>query len=832
MSGYPPPPPSYGGGQSYPPAPPAYGAASAYQQSGIPSQHQAPPVYGQQYPASQAQPGFAHQTPVQQYGGDQQFSSSQQYSTAPYQQAQGYQEQPYQHQQSFQQQTQGYQQQQQGFGGNMLGANGQTPAGNMTQGPAPGSDLHGGSMADGALSNQMDRDTAAQVPELAAQIPNEPVAGPYLQFINYNPQQYLWRASALIGMHMSVQGSPSVTLTDRDGPRQAPSVFIATAESWNYWRFHFDVVSKSAETRCEYQVHLPNNMQTSQTSQRYHFYVPAQRQQWHWAFHSCNGLSAGSDTDRWGVPHLWKDVLNRHAAGPLHALVGGGDQIYNDAVWKTAPLLAWLDIPDHKERYEVAFSPEMEKACMKYYSEHYREHFATPVMRDVLACIPQINIWDDHDIFDGWGSYPEPLQMCHVFQGVYRVARLFYLLFQHQTTLDRREEVDLFGPPATFSFIRLLGPSVAVLGPDSRAQRTKKQVISSQAYDDIFSRLGQMPLTVKHLITVTTVPVIFPKLPASEQVFAVIDSLPVVKGAMQKTGVGKGILDRFGNADLLDDIVDHWDASSHLHERRMLIQRLQTLCLNRQLRVTFISGDVHLAAVGRLYTNPKVAHLRNDHRFMTQIVSSAVWNHPPPGTLCTLMEKSNKSSKLDGKTKEKMVKIFTDQPNKKLLDRRNWCEVSYRPAVQEKNRWGSVGKEDWGNLVFSLRVEDPDAQLRPPAVYDTIIPSYVQSGRESGSGGASAAPEPLPLGRWSNPEPRVSSTTPPAPAGPTGSGSYAYPGADAPYVNTAGQTVPTYGASPPQQVQDQLGGWPFILLLWEQSNWTHATLQLYGTFTK
>ena len=34
----------------------------------------------------------------------------------------------------------------------------------------------------------------------------------------------------------------------------------------------------------------------------------------------------------------------------------------------------------------------------------------------------------------------------------------------------------------------------------------------------------------------------------------------------------------------------------------------------------------------------QVAHLRNDHRFMTQIVSSAIWNHPPPGTLCTLME--------------------------------------------------------------------------------------------------------------------------------------------------------------------------------------------------
>ena len=72
---------------------------------------------------------------------------------------------------------------------------------------------------------------------------------------------------------------------------------------------------------------------------------------------------------------------------------------------------------------------------------------------------------------------------------------------------------------------------------------------------------------------------------------------------------------------------------------------------------------------------------------------------------------------------------------------------------------------------------------------------------ESESGGASAATEPLPLGRWSNPEPRVSNTNPSAPAVPTGSGSYAYPAADAPYVNTAGQTVPSYGASPPPQIQ-------------------------------
>ena len=61
-------------------------------------------------------------------------------------------------------------------------------------------------------------------------------------------------------------------------------------------------------------------------------------------FHSCNGLSVNSDLEKWGTPHLWQDVLREHEARPLHAMVGGGDQVYNDAVWKASSLKAWLDI--------------------------------------------------------------------------------------------------------------------------------------------------------------------------------------------------------------------------------------------------------------------------------------------------------------------------------------------------------------------------------------------------------------------------------------------------------------------------------------------------------
>ena len=53
----------------------------------------------------------------------------------------------------------------------------------------------------------------------------------------------------------------------------------------------------------------------------------------------------------------------------------------------------------------------------------------------------------------------------------------------------------------------------------------------------------------------------------------------------------------------------------------------------RQWRVSFISGDVHLAAAGRLYSFPKTAPLSRDPAYMPQFVSSAIVNAPPPDML-------------------------------------------------------------------------------------------------------------------------------------------------------------------------------------------------------
>lgn len=68
-------------------------------------------------------------------------------------------------------------------------------------------------------------------------------------------------------------------------------------------------------------------------------------------------------------------------------------------------------------------------------------------------------------------------------------------------------------------------------------------------------------------------------------------------------------------------------AGQHHGERHNLIARLQNLAKAKNIRVSFVGGDVHVAGVGRLYTQPKIHRLRYDHRFMPQVSSH---QSPPP----------------------------------------------------------------------------------------------------------------------------------------------------------------------------------------------------------
>jgi PhoD-like phosphatase len=153
--------------------------------------------------------------------------------------------------------------------------------------------------------------------------------------------------------------------------------------------------------------------------------------------------------------------------------------------------------------------------------------------------------------------------------------------------------------------------------------------------------------------------------------------------AMGKLGLLGNALNKIdGGVEVMDDLNDHWTARNHKKERSYVIEDLQDLAADKSLRITILSGDVHLAAVGQFYANPKLGLPKHkDFRYMPNIISSAIANTPPPNLLADVLNKRNKIHHFDDNTEESMIPLFHQgvdgkpRNNKHLLPHRNWCSI-------------------------------------------------------------------------------------------------------------------------------------------------------------
>lgn len=81
------------------------------------------------------------------------------------------------------------------------------------------------------------------------------------------------------------------------------------------------------------------------------------------------------------------------------------------------------------------------------------------------------------------------------------------------------------------------------------------------------------------------------------------------------------------------------------------------------VRITILGGDVHLAALGRFYSNPKLnLPCESDHRYMANVISSAIVNKPPPQAIANLLARRNKIHHLDSETDETLLRLFNRDP--------------------------------------------------------------------------------------------------------------------------------------------------------------------------
>ncbi|KAJ1641843.1 hypothetical protein J3B02_003304 [Coemansia erecta] len=501
------------------------------------------------------------------------------------------------------------------------------------------------------------------------------IIGPALMFVDTDLQMATWHGSVLL---LVPRGYPSPTVTLNDGAGGPslpfPAVHLDTYKKTVFYRVDIQVkLDLDKEKTVEYKI---NN-----TGQSYRFFVPAQTTPWRFCFWSCNGWSLSvADKEKkelGGDNVVWDDLLAKHNVVPFHVQVCGGDQLYADKIWQSDIWKPWLTIKDKYVRRDAPFTREMAAYADDFYFTHYVKCFFNSKFGESMTTLPISCIVDDHDIWDGIGSYPDYLQNSQVFVQLKEYAFKYWLLFQAHTTQRLCRQHNYFGTHG-YCWLKQFGPYTAALGPDTRYERSINQIIAPQTYDLIFDRINRLPFSVKHLVVFLGVPIVYPRLTYIEKTLAGIKSIGLTK--LSFLAKQRALVNIWGEPELSDDMNDHWTSEVHMEERKQFVLRLQEFARQRNVRVTFVAGDVHCCGAGRFASSSPQLPPERDHRFMPQIISSAIMNVPPPNLVIRAVHSSAKTYDLDRATNEMMYRLFEldvngkapPNNNSKLLARRNF----------------------------------------------------------------------------------------------------------------------------------------------------------------
>ncbi|OOG39898.1 alkaline phosphatase D family protein [Polaromonas sp. A23] len=442
--------------------------------------------------------------------------------------------------------------------------------------------------------------------------------GPVAQFLGV--QENLWGVSLLVvtdaATAPSLQSSATVEAFTKLDTLQSGATL---------WRGGLSVALKDAAQRPTYSV----------DGQVFDFHVPAAGAPPRMAYASCNGFSSpGLMKQVKDKNALWKRLHNLHTGreringrsfGPYHLMLLGGDQVYSDAIWQDArcpDIMAWSQLPRDKRR-KAPWTAVLQAQVSTFFEDLYLQRWAQPEVAQALAGLPSVMMWDDHDIFDGWGSYPAEDHDCPVYQGIFAVARKYFALFQRHSPQDRPPPCTLPDQPAFSSGYRV--GNVGVLALDMRSERAPErksgnnlqstQVMSEASWRAAYKWLDAQT-GMKHLVLMSSIPVVHPSFELLEKMLGILP----------------------GQQELEDDLRDHWTCAAHRAERLRLVHRLFKFSKDTSCRVSLVSGDVHVAAVGVLESQRDAGSANT--QVINQLTSSGIVHPAPPAMARYFLEQA------------------------------------------------------------------------------------------------------------------------------------------------------------------------------------------------
>ncbi len=275
-------------------------------------------------------------------------------------------------------------------------------------------------------------------------------------------------------------------------------------------------------------------------------------------FGSCNQpFDADSEHRMTDSPRSGIYRLARRAAEAKNARFGllTGDQMYADE-------MPFVDVREWAEEHPGV----SDATLLDVYRQLYRGYFNQPGIRALQEAFPSFLIWDDHEIFNSWGSH---LEVDELDERVCRAAFQAYREYQHArnpgASLDD-------APPFHYHFWYA---STGFFVFDLRGERDYREdrVIGETQWQAFEAFLAEATSRgVETVFAVTSIPVVH----FSPAIVRLLDKLPGHDG---------------------NNARDRWDAAANVDERDRLLEQIFDWQAARPTRnVVILSGDVHAGA--------------------------------------------------------------------------------------------------------------------------------------------------------------------------------------------------------------------------------------------
>ena len=479
------------------------------------------------------------------------------------------------------------------------------------------------------------------------------ILGPILGFRSSTPT--VWNCCVLHVFQDLTAAAPALKWKQGTTSQSTNGQPIYTHGNSQVWVYEIPAALQAAESTVAYELADGTGAAT--------FTVPAQQATPRLAYCSCNGFSDPKIARDLANPvERWQHLGQQHAAQPFHLLLMGGDQIYADQMWSNVPELEEWANKSRGNQIRSGFTQLMEAHVRQHYFDLYTVNWARTGPAEMLASIPTVMMWDDHDITDGWGSHPDNLQLRNpalrgggVLPGLFTVAREFFEAFQLRVAPGTARAETITPGGQNLTSLHQIG-SVALLVADLRSERTRNQIVSDASWGQIAAALHALPndRSVKHLLVMSSIPVIYPNGGILNSLASLIPWDPV--------------------SDPQDDLIDHWSDSHHHSERERFIRLLFKVAHEKAIRVTLLTGDVHVAGQGIIESDRR-QDVPTNSNVITQLIASGIV-HPPSGgaiALNALNLLAASAQEIYRGVEGWLVPFWSNGPY--LLPKRNWLSL-------------------------------------------------------------------------------------------------------------------------------------------------------------